>query len=177
MLFLGNTKDTIIDYKELTDLSLRICPRLYNGEDIGYVDSNYVDNSGSQNPNEYYNPLNIYYRLGYWDDEIYRFGVVYIYNNGDLSPVFNVRGIQELSMDTEYTDIPVMEGDHRKYIEIDEFTHIIGINENSKGVVKIKYEDTFKENKIKPCGIKFSMHEDVIGELKKLGISGAFFVR
>ena len=178
MLFLGNTKDTIIDYKELTDLSLRICPKLYNGEDIGYVDSNYVDNSGSQNPNEYYNPLNIYYRLGYWDDEIYRFGVVYIYNNGDLSPVFNVRGIQELSIDTEYTDIPVMdENGYRKYIEIDEFTHIICINENSKGVVKIKYEDTFKENKIKPCGIKFSMHKDVIDELKKLGISGAFFVR
>lgn len=177
MLFLGNTKDTIIDYKELTDLSLRICPKLYNGEDIGYVDSNYVDNSGSQNPNEYYNPLNIYYRLGYWDDEIYRFGVVYIYNNGDISPVFNVRGIHELSMGTEYTDIPVWEEGHRKYIEIDEFTHIIGINENSKGVVKIKYEDTFKENKIKPCGIRFSMNENVVEELKNLGISGAFFVR
>jgi hypothetical protein len=26
----------------------------------------------------YYDPNNIYYRLGYWDEEIYRFGIVFI---------------------------------------------------------------------------------------------------
>ena len=41
---------------------------------------------------EYYNPLNLYYKLGYWPNELYRLGVVYIMQDGSLSPVFNLRG-------------------------------------------------------------------------------------
>nr|DAX00306.1 MAG TPA: hypothetical protein [Bacteriophage sp.] len=34
----------------------------------------------------------IYNKTGYWGKEIYRFGIVYILPNGELSPVFNIRG-------------------------------------------------------------------------------------
>jgi len=41
----------------------------------------------------YYNTKNIYNYVGYWPEEIYRFGIVYIMANGTLSPVFNVLGM------------------------------------------------------------------------------------
>ena len=41
---------------------------------------------------EYYNPLQTYYSLGYWPEELYRFGVVYIFMDDSLSPVYNLRG-------------------------------------------------------------------------------------
>ena len=69
----------------MQDLSLRIYPTLTTAS-IGNCDQNYYDGTGGY---EYYNVLNIYNKLGYWNDEIYRFGVVYIFNNGTLSPVFN----------------------------------------------------------------------------------------
>ena len=31
--------------------------------------------------NEYYNPQNVCDNVGYWNQEIYRFGIVYIFNN------------------------------------------------------------------------------------------------
>ncbi len=61
-LFLGNISRPEIPYKELKDLALRFIPRVYMSDSIGYVDSEYTDNSGQY---EYYNPWNIYYRLGY----------------------------------------------------------------------------------------------------------------
>jgi hypothetical protein len=45
--------------------------------------------------------------LGYWNKEIYRTGIVYIFDNNRLSPVFNTRGgqnIGELNLD-EVVDI------------------------------------------------------------------------
>lgn len=177
MLFFGNTSDTIINYTELQDLSLRFIPSLYNEQDIGYVDYNYKDISNSSNPNEYYNPLNIYYRLGYWDDEIYRFGVVYIFNNGDISPVFNVRGTNILSKNTKFKDYPLYNNSIRNYIPIDEYNFDLPEGENTKGVIKIEYKDTFSRDGIKPCGIKFTADKKVKTELKKLGIKGLFFVR
>ncbi|WP_442911561.1 hypothetical protein [Lachnospira sp.] len=46
---------------------------------------------------EYYNTNNIYHYTGYWNDEIYRFGIVFIFNDNTLSPVFNIRGATEVS--------------------------------------------------------------------------------
>jgi hypothetical protein len=43
---------------------------------------------------EYYNTENIYYNVGYWNEEYYRLGIVYIYEDGSLSPVFNTLGYQ-----------------------------------------------------------------------------------
>ena len=59
---------------------------------IGQVDYDYQDDSSITNSYEYYNTKNIYYNVGYWDNEIYRLGVVYIMSDNSLSEVFNVRG-------------------------------------------------------------------------------------
>jgi len=40
----------------------------------------------------YYNSLNMYNKVGYHNKEYYRFGVVFIYQNGTLSNVYNVLG-------------------------------------------------------------------------------------
>jgi len=44
---------------------------------------------------------NVYYRVGYWPDEFYRFGIVYIFDDDSLSPVFNILG--GIVGDSEYT--------------------------------------------------------------------------
>jgi hypothetical protein len=77
------------------------------------VDHNYVINTSNRG---YLDPKFIYNKTGYWGGEIYRFGIVYILNNGDLSPVFNVRGNYEIRecetesyQDSQYANIPVWE--------------------------------------------------------------------
>ena len=92
MLFLGNIEKPRINYKELSDLSLRIIPTITNDVNIGNIDVNYMDKPGNQLW-EYYNVKNIYDYLGYWPDEYYRFGIVFMLNDFTLSPVFNIRGL------------------------------------------------------------------------------------
>lgn len=55
----------------------------------------------------YYNPQNIYYKVGYWPDEIYRFGIVYIFEDMSLSPVFNIQGVDfsKCSKKLEFIDL------------------------------------------------------------------------
>ena len=101
MLFLGNTGQADIMYKDLTDISLRMLHYLHKDsvdELIGNLDENYIDNSTAKNTGMYYNTNNIYYNLGYWDEEIYRLGVVYIFNNGSVSPVYNIRGRDKIPL-------------------------------------------------------------------------------
>jgi hypothetical protein len=106
MLFLGNVHKPDINYTELSDISLRIYPKIvkedYNIKSI--VDSDYKTKSNFNN--SYYNSKFIYNKTGYWNREIYRFGVVYILNNGELSPVFNIRGIKDLTDEVTYSQIP-----------------------------------------------------------------------
>ena len=61
-LFLGNISKPEIPYKDLRDLALRFIPSISNNESVGYVDEEYKDNTGLY---EYYNPVNLYYNLGY----------------------------------------------------------------------------------------------------------------
>lgn len=74
---------------------------------------------------EYYNPWNIYYRLGYWPGEIYRFSVVFIMKDYSLSPAFDTRGVNNLSVENNFTDIPLYENGARNYIEINEDTFLL----------------------------------------------------
>lgn len=193
-LFLGNVDKTTIPYNELSDLSLRIVPSIYidsendDGNTIGYLDHNYVDQSNAYEKNEYYNPNNIYYRLGYWED-IYRFGIVYIMNDFTISPVFNVRG-GDLSDSTDFTEFKVYDDEEKEergqLIEIDSDGFISkGLKnlENSKGVVRIKNVDNkpiIKEENggISPIGIKFIFQDglNLIKELRKY-VRGFFIVR
>lgn len=196
MLFLGNVTKPEIPYKELADLSLRCLPELNVNpkNSIGYVNEDYTDSSGLY---EYYNVMNIYHKLGYWNDEIYRLGIVYILNDYTLSPVFNIRGISKLttSDDSEYlgwedyplfkdgfdpsstTNIQTIQA-NREYITINKETNKLdNQNENSKGVIKIKYNgNQFQTSGIIPIGFNIKIKKDVLTELKRY-TKGFFFVR
>lgn len=96
-LFLGNITKAPINNIELQRISLNFLPyyqKIDAPSQIGFIEYNYSDIYG--NNNEYYNPENIYNSVGYWPEEIYRFGVVYVMNDNSLSPVYNIRGIGEL---------------------------------------------------------------------------------
>ena len=198
MLFLGNVKEAEINYEELTDLALRITPELTHVS-IGHIDEQYKEDSAVNTTRkyEYYNVNNIYNYLGYWDDEFYRFGVVFILNNYTLSPVFNIRGIDRLTTSTKFNDIPVyIDGQSRNKISRDKETYKIsyryktqnGISddvlysehENSKGVVHIDYDDIehlqLGENETNAIGFNFKIPKDVVEILKPM-VKGLFFVR
>lgn len=194
MLFLGNVSNPEIEYKELTDLSLHFLPELNDSNNIGKVDKEYKDDSGGY---EYYNVMNIYNKLGYWNDEIYRFGVVYILKDFTLSPVFNIRGISRLTTASDkdkipwtnyplfkegfdpstVTDINVIKA-NREYISINKETcKLDSQNENSKGVVKIKYNgNQFSDSGTIPLGLNIKISKDAVRELKRY-TRGFFFVR
>ena len=184
MLFLGNTGQADIMYKDLTDISLRMLPYLHKDsvdELIGNLDENYIDNSTAKNTGMYYNTNNIYYNLGYWDEEIYRLGVVYIFNNGSVSPVYNIRGRDKIPLKnkvlTSYdlTNYKIIneETNERQYISVQEGTYLIGSsqeNENSKGVIRIQDSDD------SIYGIGIYIPKEVVTYLKDK-VQGLFFVR
>lgn len=175
MLFMGNVTDQEIAYKELADLAVRIYPSLVKGDSIGNVDQNYYDPTGGY---EYYNAQNIYYKLGYWNDEIYRFGIVFILNNFTTSPVFNIRGTTKLSMSSSWQSFPIYNTDNsRNYVKIDKTTYDLGSNENAKGVSRIVFtENQFTSNGTIPLAVKMNFPPGVIDELKK-HTKGFYFVR
>lgn len=92
-LFFGNINKPQLDYESFKQASLSIIPSISTQNSIGYLDNTYNDDSYVDWSCGYYNVKNIYYRLGYWPLEYYRFGVVWILNNFTLSPVFDVMGI------------------------------------------------------------------------------------
>lgn len=105
-LFLGNVTKQEINYTELQRISLGFMPFYQETPAeslIGLLQYDYTDIRN--NKNEYYNPKNIYNYVGYWPEEVYRFGVVYVMDDNTLSPVFNIRGIGELpNIDTAYKE-------------------------------------------------------------------------
>lgn len=157
--FVGNvTKDYSL-FKTLEKYSLFITPEIALTENIGNLNSKYVE-TYPDSGYEYYNVHNIYYKLGYWDEEIYRFGIVYILDDYSLSPVFNIRGIKELSQTVTF-DVPNTINDE---IEFKEDNLIEGTNENTKGVFKINSnaEIFTGDSPIKPIGIKFNFNSNVV---------------
>jgi hypothetical protein len=71
--------------------TLCTCPK---GE-IGYLNTDYKD-TVSTDPEKgymYYNMNNVYYKVGYWPNEFYRFGIVYIFNDGTISRVIQIPGV------------------------------------------------------------------------------------
>ena len=196
MLFLGNVHKPDIPYNELADLSLRFLPYLKQEEYAVDIDYNYAISTSNKG---YLDPQFIYNKTGYWGGEIYRFGIVYILNNGELSPVFNIRGSYNIgefdntklydseikSIDKQYTKIPVWkhtpEGTkerefinyhEEKYTILDKDNQQINTFENVKGVVSFK--PTKDTNTIYSIDIRVDY--DTIQELKKL-VKGYFFVR
>ena len=83
-LFFGNIHTKNINYTELQDLSLRFVPYPNIEKSYKVVGHLYDDNI----QDTYSDPRFIYNYTGYQNHEIYRFGIVYIMQDGTLSPVF-----------------------------------------------------------------------------------------
>jgi hypothetical protein len=187
MLFMGNVNKPDLMYRDLSDISLRMLPYLEPtdaSELIGNVNHDYYDESASSTPFEYYNSKNIYYHVGYWNEEIYRLGVVYIMKDGSLSPVYNIRGkdgipvISNLISQSNgyiWNDELFDEFGDRKYLEVDENTYELNNShnlENAKGVIRINYTASTR------CvyGLGVFISQNVLEYLKGL-VSGFFIVR
>ena len=187
MLFFGNIVKNSDNYKELTDLALRIVPELNVVSNFDKLNEQYVSDSGDF---AYYNSLNIYNKTGYFNQEYYRFGVVFIYQNGTLSNVYNTLGgilenptsSDKLSLTGNLYDIngAVLT---RNYIKIDDYGWVKdgnytlnGNNINAKGVCQFNYVGNYNDNTI--FSVKFKVPGAVSKYLREdLGIRGLFFVR
>ena len=171
--FAGNVTKNNDLFRTLEKYSLFITPELTTEKTIGNLNTKYVE----QYPNngyEYYNPNNIYYRLGYWDEDIYRFGIVYILPDYTLSPVFNIRGVKELNStyspnkldiekDVNYGDDYLIENNSSSNPE------------NTKGVFKINNTGSLLfdgHSEIRPLGLRFKFDEDVIKGKPIKGLKG-----
>lgn len=186
MLFLGNSCKPDMMYKDLSDISLRLLPYLIESDSerfIGKTSYDYSDLSDQSYSHEYYNTLNIYNKVGYWNEEIYRFGVVYIMKDGSLSPVYNIRGkngipkFEELQSAYLQSDLWKYENNEkvRNYIPIDESTFdVSGTSylENAKGVLRINTDSDSR----KVCGIGIAIPTEVSEYLNTL-VQGLFIVR
>ena len=186
MLFIGNLQKPNIPYKELQDISLRFLPVINSSETYPLViDKDYNITSSSKG---YYDPNYIYNKVGYWNHELYRLGIVYILADNTLSPVFNIRGTNNLSTNlNNYTFIDFKDDKgERKYITVEENTYrIIDENkkgsisqtplENSLGVISI---ETDLKGKQKVLGLDIVAQKEAIEYLTNtLKIKGFFFVR
>lgn len=186
MLFLGNSCKPDMMYKDLSDISLRLLPYLIESDSerfIGKTSYDYSDLSDQSYSHEYYNTLNIYNKVGYWNEEIYRFGVVYIMKDGSLSPVYNIRGkngipkFEELQSAYLQRDLWKYENNEkvRNYIPIDESTFdVSGTSylENAKGVLRINTDSDSR----KVYGIGIAIPTEVSEYLNTL-VQGLFIVR
>lgn len=191
MLFFGNVQQTIIDNDSLQNISYFIEAECIQKEDsIGYISQeNYtkqpLENIGKS---EYYNPLQIYYSLGYWPTELYRIGVVYIFVDDSISPVYNLRGcrFEDGSMQN------FVYGSKEELSSLYKDGKIVNINKedfflattpylsNTKGVFKFPNKEIIKHQTNKgvyPLGLQFTFNSDLINELEKYKVKGFFFVR
>ena len=216
ILFLGNVETTEVDYTNLANASQRIYPegiRTKSREKIGWVEPRtYQDSSDlsitGANHNysfEYYNTRNIYYNVGYWNEEFYRLGIVYILKDNTKTPVFNIMGGVLTNKDVESPDqfdqlvlkgyqepstigendctVPPINDVELNPDYIDNNTYL-----NVRGVIRISdtkdistvLEDEqtyYNDTKSYIYGIKINIPEDVISYLKRQGIKGYMIVR
>lgn len=198
-LFLGNIDKDILDYKELIDLSLRIYPSIITNKQINYPE---LYNPSSEDSWGYYNSKNIYYNLGYYPDEFYRFGIVYILKDNSLSEVFDLPGRiigddekpeeYEKDCDTVFNhvyqtwqstqgEIPLLSEKGfrvRDYLQIDNINktitnpEVLGYNFNTNGVVKFPF---VKDNST-VLGIRWTIPDNVYQRLEEY-VKGFFIVR
>ena len=179
MLFMGNVKKQDIPYEELQDLSLRILPYLGTEDYDVDLKEEYVLKEPKKS---YINSNFIYNNTGYWPGELYRFGIVYILPNGELTPVFNVRGAYDIGQSGGFTDKSIWTDEsktQRQYIEYNDTNFLLikegGLDyENVKGVCSFKSTN----NSIYPeiYYIKFNIPSEVEDRLKEY-VKGYFFVR
>ena len=208
MLFFGNVQQTVVANDDLQNISYFIEAECVKGKDIGYVrPDSYTRKSTADNVGkiEYYNPVSIYYSLGYWPEELYRLGIVYIFLDDSISPVYNLRGCKftieyyedafnpdknhltnfkygtsedsNNSFTTLYKDRNT--GEVNVISKGDFFLAGSSFLANTKGVFKfprINIQNHIAKT-TEPIGLKFTLNSDLITELSKYKVKGFFFVR
>ena len=216
ILFLGNVETTEVDYTNLANASQRIYPegiRTKSREKIGWVEPRtYQDSSDlsitGANHNysfEYYNTRNIYYNVGYWNEEFYRLGIVYILKDNTKTPVFNImggiltnedaespdqfnqlvlKGYQEPSTigENDCTVPPINDVElNPDYIDNNTYLNVRGVIRifDTKDISTVKEDEQIYYNDTESYiyGIKINIPEDVINYLKRQGIKGYMIVR
>ena len=175
MLFLGNVTTSAANNAALQKLSYDIKVAVEQTESIGNINVwNYETDliAGS----EYYDPQNIYYRLGYWPDEIYRFGIVYINSDGTTTQVFNLKGCKFDELSETNMDEP-----HRKYQGVNPkdglFFDTTTKLDNIAGVFKTPDVNILYEGTTKPLYFVFQLDDELVTSLKEQGVIGYFIVR
>lgn len=172
MLFLGNVKTSEKDYPALQQASYKIAVTLKQKEtSIGYITSDYGSNWDLTN--EYYNPKNIYYYLGYWPEEYYSLGICYILKDGTVTNSFALLG-SELALNTTFN----FDVDSDKKYEVNKIINEKGFI-NTGGIFKLPKVDIIDHvnHTVNPLYFEFKFPESTLKELKKLGVEGYFFTR
>lgn len=161
VLFFGNTIKKERDWDALRRASWKIIPGYGQKPNVGSISSEYVCNSEGMDEEHYsgvyYNTFNCYYRVGYWPDEIYQFGIVYIFNDNSLSPVFNIQGVDFTTLQQDLTISDLMcsiknpdgtdsENCSEWEAEPEDYYFNKTYRLNSKGVVKFPSLQTFKQS-------------------------------
>ena len=195
MLFLGNIQQSVFNLKELQNISYYIDVTMCKGENIGWISQeNYsIKENSDITEAEYYSPTNIYYRLGYWPDEMYRLGIVYIMNDDSLSPVFNLRGCEFKSVYDKSNTSKTVDNNNLvgrntntlykdgkiQYIDRNTFINGERYLDNSFGVFKTPFVSVvdYTNREVNPLYFKFEFKPEVIKELKKYKVKGYFIVR
>lgn len=193
ILFFGNIAKAEHDWDALAEFSRQITASAVQTANIGYLNQNYTD-TFEQDPDHafgYYNMKNVYYRVGYWPDEFYRFGIVYIFNDDSISPVFNIlggiiEGLEGSQEDAASAYRTFLTSGKRVNYEPEDFFYDKDNLINSKGVVRLPKVSILSANKLglmasHPLSIKFSLSGSkaipVSDLLEKHSVKGYFFVR
>lgn len=173
MLFLGNVTTSNPNNDTLQKLSYRVKVSIEQTESIGNVNVwNYEhDNTGA----EYYDPQNIYYKLGYWPNELYRFGIVYIKSDGTNTQAFNLKGcrfddLSETNMDSGHK---IYRSDPTDGLFLDKTDKL----DNIAGVFKTPDVNVLEEGATRPIFFTFQLNDELVDELKHNDIIGYFIVR
>lgn len=189
MLFFGNVQGITMNNRDLQNISLYIPVSLEQSEEsIGYLDNNYKQQANDDvDQVEYYNPNNIYYKLGYWPGEIYRLGIVYIMNDDSLSYVYNLRGcrydgLSDVNFDNTSSYNNLFEGTEMQYIPQNDFIDQDEYLSNTKGVFKIPDSvhpvyGTLGDQSTNPLYFKINITDEIKNTLKSYGVKGYFIVR
>ena len=183
MLFFGNVQESELKVRTLQNLSYFIKVALCQESDsIGFVSELYKQkDSDDIKQSEYYEPLNIYYKLGYWPNDLYRLGIVYIKNDDSLTPVFNLYGCEFDKLDDRnISDNNIYDSEGQiKDLPRDQFLTSGKFLDNTFGVFKnpkVQIID-YQQTTVKPLYYKFEISSAIQHELKKCGIKGFFIVR
>lgn len=186
-LFFGNTQESNLNVADLQNLSYYIQVELkQKDESIGFVNHMYESKSSDNiDKLEYYSPQNIYYNLGYWPDEMYRLGIVYILNDDSITPVFNLRGCDfskcssnidriDSKLSNLYSDNKIRK---QNYLERNTFLTNGLYLDNTYGVFKNPKISVYDNNSVRPIYYKITLSPDIMYELRANHIKGYFIVR